>query len=253
MWDWIEKAAELQAGGTPFVLATIVRVAGSTPRESGAKMIVLPDGSSFGTVGGGRLEQLALNDARACMAAGEARLVRYPLVELEGHLCGGHAEVFFDVIGDRPDLYLFGAGHVGQALSVTMAGTPFHIHLIDDREEWVLSDKVPKQVIRHRCPWRDFVKRARWDREKTFVAIMTPSHRYDTAILKAVIKRPCRYLGMIGSRRKWAQVQTSLRKAGIPKKAVSRVACPIGLPIGGKTPKEIAVSVAAQLIQTLNG
>jgi len=252
MWDWIGKAAELQAGRRPFALATVIRTDGSTPRESGAKMIVLPGGTAYGTVGGGHVERSVIAEAQDCLRRGLGRIVRCSLTPADGQLCGGKAEILVEVLHTGPEVYIFGAGHVGQALCRTLADTPFTIHLIDDREEWVRSEAVPGQVIAHSMPWKRFLKTAAFDKERTFVVIMTPSHRFDTAILQAVIDKPCRYLGMIGSSRKWKEVRAKLEKAGIPKRLLSRVACPIGLPVGGKTPKEIGISVASQMLQALN-
>ncbi|HBL15425.1 MAG: xanthine dehydrogenase accessory protein XdhC [Elusimicrobia bacterium GWA2_69_24] len=248
MWDWVEKAAELRGQGLPFVVATVVRVAGSTPREAGAKMLVLADGTFFGTVGGGGSELKALADAKACLAAGASKLVTYPLTPEADQLCGGEVEMFLELVNDRPEVYVFGAGHVGQAMAQTLADAPFAVHLVDERGEWVQSDRIPAGTRRHQTGWADFVAAARWSAEKTFVVIMTPSHRFDRQILTAVIRKPCRYLGMIGSGTKWQAMRGEMGKEGFTDAELDRVTCPIGLPIGGKSPREIAISVSAQLI-----
>ena len=148
-------------------------------------------------------------------------------------------------INTGPELYLFGAGHVGQALCQVLDGTVFSIHLIDDREEWVFSDKISSQVIRHPCDWKDF----QWNPETTFVAIMTHRHDLDQEILEKALKHEIRYVGMIGSASKWEKLKERLTQRGVSTHVLSKVKCPIGLNIGGKSPKEIAISIASELLQ----
>lgn len=248
MWDWISKLDELRRDSRPAVLVTVTKSTGSTPREIGAKMIVLADGTFFGTIGGGSIEHLALADARRCLEEGESKTIDYPLYEKAGMVCGGRMELLMDVLNQNPRLYLFGAGHVGQALCQTLVGTPFTVHLVDDREEWILSQKLPKEVIRHPTHWNAFISSAAWD-EKTFVAIMTPEHKSDQEVTQAVIKHPARYIGLMGSTKKWQEVKTNLLRGGATEEELARITCPIGLPIGGKSPQEIAISIAAELLK----
>jgi len=156
MWNWIGKLEELQKRGEVFVVATMVSVSGSVPREVGAKMIVLADGTIFGTIGGGGIEKLVINDAKNIVLDGESRVKKYSLKAEAGMSCGGAAEVLYEVINKGPKLYVFGAGHVAQALCRTLIGSPFRVELIDWREEWVMSTKIPDGVIRHKKSWQDF-------------------------------------------------------------------------------------------------
>jgi xanthine dehydrogenase accessory factor len=251
MSPWLRKLQELEESGAPAVLATVVRTSGSTPAAPGAKMVVLADGSFSGTVGGGHLEQLVLDDARKCIAAGESKTFRYPLGATAGQCCGGVVEVFVDALNVGPRLYLFGAGHVAQALCRVLAGTPFVIHAVDEREEW--SGALPGSVKRHAVPWDAFAADAEWSAERTYVAIMTHRHDVDEAIVGDVVKRPARYLGLIGSETKWRRFRERLEARGIAREALDRVKCPIGLDIGGKSPPEVAVSIAAELLALHHG
>lgn len=253
MWDWIGKLADLKKEGVSVAIVTVSASTGSTPREVGAKMLVTGDGKIFGTVGGGKLESLARDDAKKILDEGTTKSVHYDLTEEHDHRCCGTAELLFEVMNVGPHLYIFGAGHVGQAVSRTMQGTPFTVHLIDERDEWVNSADIPGAAIRHQCRWQDFVRDAKWDAGRTFVAIMTHGHRFDQQILMDVMKRPLKYLGMIGSRSKWALVQKDLREAGYTDRDIAKVHCPIGLPVGGKSPQEVAISLAAELLQVFHG
>jgi xanthine dehydrogenase accessory factor len=253
-WDWLAKLRELQDSGTAAALTTVVRCAGSTPAAPGAKMVVLRDGTFFGTIGGGHLEQLVLADAQKCLggAAGIGNtMFRYPLGAAAGQCCGGIVEVFVEVLCTGPELYLFGAGHVGQALCRVLAGTPFVVHAVDEREDW--SAALPPDVRRHPVAWDVFVRDAAWSAERTFVAIMTHRHDVDEAIVADVVKRPARYLGLIGSQTKWRRFRDRLESRGIAADALDRVKCPIGLDTGGKAPPEIAVSIAAELLRVHYG
>src|SRR6185312_14531556 len=110
-------------------------------------------------------------DARQCIEQNLSQTIKYPLGAKTGQCCGGVVELLIEVMNAGPHLYLFGAGHVGQAVCKTLVGTPFTVHAIDEREEWVLSKQIPDEIVRHHCSWEDFVDEAVWNPEKTYVAI----------------------------------------------------------------------------------
>jgi xanthine dehydrogenase accessory factor len=178
-------------------------------------------------------------------------MLRVPLGATAGQCCGGVVEMFVEVLNVGPTLYLFGAGHVGQAVCRTLVGTPFVVHAIDEREEW--TSAVPDAVQRHAVAWDEFVAEAAWSAERTYVAIMTHRHDLDEAIVADVALRPTRYVGLIGSQTKWQRFRDRLGARGVPAAALDRVHCPIGLDIGGKSPQEVAVSVVAQLLAVHHG
>jgi xanthine dehydrogenase accessory factor len=240
MWDWLRRLEELRASGQAGVLVTLVGSLGSTPREIGARMLVRADGSFEGTIGGGHL----LSEVSP-----PAQVIKYPLGAKTGQCCGGVVELMFEALNAGPRLYLFGAGHVGQAVCRTLAGTPFQVHVIDEREDWVRSEAIPAGTIRHHCEWDEFAREAPWHRERTYVAVMTHRHDLDQAIIEDVVKRDARYIGLIGSRSKWARFRQRLGLKGVSDEALERVRCPIGLPIGGKAPQEVAISLASELLQ----
>lgn len=249
MWNWIDKLAALRKTGKRFAIATVTNVAGSTPREVGAKMLVCDDGAFFGTIGGGKLEQLALEDALRAIDTGLSKSVKYPLCIRTGQCCGGSVDMFFEVVNNGPLLYLYGAGHVGQALCSVLDGTPFYIHLIDERSEWLETETLPKNVVRHKKCFEDFNAQAEWDEGRVYVAVMTHLHDLDLAIVADVVRRKNRFVGLIGSQTKWARFTQRLRAMELSDERIERITCPIGLKTGGKAPKEVAVSVAAQLLQ----
>lgn len=251
MWDWIGKLEELRQQNQLALLVTVTKSAGSTPRKHGAKMIVLPDGTFFGTVGGGEPEAYALKDARRCFAELEGSAARVPLQQKGGlPACGGTMEFYMELVNNNPCLYLFGAGHVGQALCRTLEGTPFRVHLVDDRDEWINGPAIPAGTIRHHRHFSEFIGQANWCDRRSFVAIATYSAERDQQILEGVMARPTRYVGMIGSQSKWSRMRKNLEgKEG----DLTRVRCPIGHDNGGGSPQEIAVSIASQLLSTYYG
>jgi xanthine dehydrogenase accessory factor len=251
MWNWAAKLEELREAGVPAALVTVVRCSGSCPVAPGAKMLVEAGGGPHGTIGGGHLEQLATEDARKALASGEPQMARYPLGATAGQCCGGVVEVFIEPMNAGPCLYLFGAGHVGQALCRVLSQTPFVVHAVDERPEWLQA--LPGEVHRHSGPWDVFAADAAWAAERTYVAVMTHRHDLDEAIIADVVRRPTRYIGLIGSEVKWRRFRDRLEARGLSAEHLDRVRCPIGLDIGGKSPAEVAVSVAAELLSLHHG
>jgi xanthine dehydrogenase accessory factor len=249
MWNWVQLLEQYRKQGQSLALVTVTQCTGSTPRETGAKMIVLPSGKFHGTIGGGHLEELALKDAVKAISENTSSTIRYPLGAKTGQCCGGVVELLIEAMNAGPHLYLFGAGHVGQAVCRTFVGTPFNVHVIDEREEWVMSELLPAEVIRHHVEWDDFARDAVWDPEKTYVAVMTHRHDLDQDIIEFMVQKNIRHLGLIGSRSKWERFQQRLTQRGVSSEALARVKCPIGIDIGGKAPQEIAVSIAAEFLQ----
>ena len=251
MWNWVEKLSELRADGLAVAVVTVTSISGSTPCGIASKLLALVDGRFFGTIGGGNLESLVLRDAHECLCRSESKAFRYPLGATAGQCCGGVVEVIVEVLGVGPRLYLFGAGHVGQSVVRVLDGTPFEVHVIDERAEWL--EKLPRNAIRHTGAWDEFVEHASWDSDKTFVAVMTHRHDLDQAIVEAILDKPAKYLGLIGSDVKWRRFRERLIARGKTETALSRVRCPLGIDIGGKSPAEVAVSLAAEIIGVMNG
>ncbi len=247
MNDWLERLQTLVTERTAHALVTIVGVSGSAPREVGAKMIVCADGRFFGSIGGGQLEALAIEEAKLCAQSGEPRSVEYPLGAKAGQCCGGVVTLFFDAFGTGPELFIFGGGHVAQALARVMQATPFAVSVIDERQDWL--DALPAGVTRHAQPWDAFLAHTP-PNDRSYVLVMTHRHDLDEQIIEAFLRAPhhLRYLGLIGSRAKWARFRQRLSAREISAEALQRVRCPIGIPIGGKAPGEVAISIAAELV-----
>ncbi|HZN54686.1 MAG TPA: XdhC/CoxI family protein [Candidatus Polarisedimenticolaceae bacterium] len=255
MREVLEAFLDEIRAGRRGVLATIVRASGSTPRTVGARMLVRADGSAEGTIGGGAFEAMVAADARAMLAkpdpAPEVR--RYAFTESGDHAlgmaCGGTAEVLLEVGGRGPRLIVFGAGHVGLAVARLAATVGFAPEIVDDRPEFCAAAREAGVGRVFECDAELASGLPPIDAD-CYVAVLTRCHRTDRLALARVIGVPTRYLGLIGSRRKRAVIFRELTEQGAATAAdLERVRCPIGLPLGGETPEEIAVSIVAELLQ----
>lgn len=242
--------------GRRAVLATIVRASGSTPRSLGARMIVFADGATAGTIGGGAFEAMVACDAKELLDRPEppAVIKRYTFTEegenALGMACGGTAEVLLEASQSGARLIIFGAGHVGLALARLARTVGFAPELVDDRAEFC-------EAAREASVGRVFACDAAYAEgvpaldPTCYVAVVTRCHRTDRLALKRVLGQPLRYVGLIGSRRKKAVIFGELAdQDGVLASELERVRCPIGLPLGGETPEEIAVSIVGELLQT---
>ena len=256
--DVLEAFLDEIKSGRRAVLATIVRASGSTPRTIGARMLVRSDGSSCGTIGGGAFEAMVVGDAKALLARPDPapEVKRYTFTEQGddalGMACGGAAEVLLEAADRGTRLIVFGAGHVGLALARLAATVGFAPELVDDRPDFCEAARHASVGQVWNCDAAYVAGVPPLD-PGCYVAVVTRCHRTDRLALKHVLGRPLRYVGLIGSRRKKAIIFDELAKHdGVLPEDLSRVRCPIGLPIGGETPEEIAVSIVAELLQVKN-
>ena len=251
--------------GTPAVLVTVLDVQGSVPRGRGTRMLVFADAFAA-TIGGGHLEYQAIDHARQLLAGqAQAMQIRQVLGPSLGQCCGGAVELGFERVGaadterlerllqpPRQPLALFGGGHVGRAIVNTLAPLPFAVRWIDSRDEIFPTD-VPESVT---CEHSGPVHAAVSDLAPgSRVLIMSFSHAEDLDIVIACLRRirerdDLPFVGLIGSKTKWATFRHRLEDRGFAAPEIARVTCPIGVPsITGKEPEVIAVAVAAQLLQ----
>jgi len=247
------------------VLVTVETTQGSAPREAGAWMMVF-SGDVVGTIGGGHLEFQAIDEARRRLAGAAGDPVRqYALGPSLGQCCGGVVRLRFERVSaaDIPalairlsprlsPLALFGGGHVGKALVNALAPLPFAVTWIDSRDE-IFPQQVPPNVV---CEHSDPVHAAVPQLDAgSRVLIMSFSHAEDLDVVAACLRRlrerdDLPYVGLIGSKTKWATFRHRLEERGFTDSELARVTCPIGLPgITGKEPEVIAASVAAQILQ----
>ena len=248
--DWAQAVAALSEQGKDFVIVTVLNKAGSAPRDAGTKMVVT-DQQCYATIGGGKLELLAIETALKLLAEGKETQVfeRFPLGAKTAQCCGGMVELLFEVmIVSEMKLDIYGAGHVSKALIKVLAELPVNIRLIDSREE-MFPEHLPLNV--KAVLTDDPVGEVATAPSDTVFLVMTHDHQLDLDICARVLKGDQRrWLGVIGSETKAKRFRYKLAQRGFSEDTVNSMHCPIGLEgTKGKRPMEIAVSVAAQLIQ----
>ncbi len=250
-----EKILELQQQKIPAALVTVVRTEGSTPRKAGAKMLVDSHGKTYGTVGGGTGEAKIVRKALACLRENRTEIVVYNMLE-DNHkpsamICGGTMEFFIEPLSVAPTLFIFGGGHVGHALYLQARLLPLTCEIIEDRPEVLTQERFPEARKRHLGnPGK--VAAELVTQPGDFVVIATRHHKFDLEVLRQLIDRPLRYLGMLASVRKKAELFQKLREEGVREELLKRVHTPVGLAIGAETPEEIAVSILAEIIAVKN-
>src|SRR5688500_290562 len=242
--------------GEEVALVTIVSSTGSTPQRVGAKMLVYADGRTVGTIGGGCYENDAFWKAREAIKARRPANVKYELnddfAQETGLVCGGQMEVFIEPVEASPEVYVFGAGHVGYFVAKMAREVGFRVHVIDDREKFanierfgdgidVAVEHIPTWLETHQLP------------PTAYAVIVTRGHTHDLDALRALATAGVRYVGLIGSRAKVKRIYDELRREGMPPETLKAVHAPIGLDIGAITPQEIAVSILAELIAVKHG
>jgi len=249
--SWIQQLATITAAGESAVLVTVAEHKGSTPREAGAKMIVTTE-QCYDTIGGGHLEHKAIKHARLLLAnrAQRSQIEHFALGASLGQCCGGAITLLFEPINPPAlTVAIFGAGHIAKALVPIIGHLPCQVRWIDSREhefpsiipsntQPIISEQLTDDV-------QDLPP-------NSYVLVMTHSHQLDQAIVETVLARKdALHLGMIGSDTKRRKCEHRLRHKGFTEQEIMQLTCPIGLTsISGKLPGEIAVSVAAHLIQT---
>lgn len=240
---------ELEANNQPAALCTIVSSQGSTPRHVGSKMIVYQDGHIFGSVGGGELESRVLAIALEAIQDGKPRILEYSLAEPQRGdpgVCGGQVEVFVEPILPKPTLVVIGAGHVGKAVAHLAHWLGYHVVVSDDRPELCSAELVPDADEFIPGPMAELPQHLKIT-SGTYLVLTTRNVTIDVPGLPALLATPAAYIGVIGSRRRWATTQEMLRDAGVAEEQLSRIHSPMGLEIQAETPEEIAVSILAEI------
>jgi xanthine dehydrogenase accessory factor len=246
-----------------MILITVTQTQGSVPRETGTWMAVMPT-DTVGTLGGGNVEFQAIAYARQFKEGDEAAK-RFALGPSLGQCCGGVMDLSFECIdiAKLNDLQanlqaayqpvaLFGGGHVGRAITSLLATLPYRVTWIDSRDEIFPADTSHRITCEHSDPVQSAVVALATG---SHVLIMSFSHAEDLEIVQQCLKRQrvkndLPFIGLIGSKTKWATFQNRLRERGFTDAELAQITCPIGIEgIQGKEPEVIAVAVTAQLLQ----
>jgi xanthine dehydrogenase accessory factor len=249
MKNILEQAVNRIKTGGDFAMVTVIEASGSVPGKPGARILV-SDTETTGTVGGGAIEKHAIELARECIRKkGTPFSKRIKTADLD-MTCGGTATLFVEPFFAPAHLFIFGGGHISKELVPIAASIGFAVTVIDNRTDFSNRNDFPKayQVL-HNDSYSEAAKQIR---PGSFAIAVTHGHAHDAEVLLelARINPPLPYIGMIGSKRKVPAIMDKLREKGIePGK---NIYAPIGLRLGGNSPSQIALSIAAEILGVLN-
>ena len=241
---------QLLASGRRGALATVIGSRGSTPGKEAAKMLVRDDGSTVGTIGGGCTESDVWALAREVIDTDRPLRKSFVLTpkhaEEEGLACGGVVEIFIEPVGS-PVVIIFGAGHIARSLVPLCKMAGLNTKVVDDREQFANRARFPDAGELIVTDFETCFEKL--DVTPTsYIVIVTRGHKYDQLVLSRAVRTSSSFVGLIGSRAKITRIFRTLLADGVPRERLESVKAPIGLDIGSRTPEEIAISIAAQLI-----
>jgi xanthine dehydrogenase accessory factor len=250
--DILKQCSKLLDRGMNIVLVTVVKASSGTPGKEGFKMVLTDQGGLFGTVGGGAIEHRAVEDAKDILSSRGNRLESYNLEKL-GMKCGGQVTLLYEYMQARQGFMLFGGGHIGRAIAPILESLGFRVTIFDSRPEVreLIGESADRRIITG--DYTDIGNAVEILQSCEFCFIATHGHLHDFQVLKQVLqaKDDYRYIGLIGSRSK---IRTTLEKlAASGLETPQYLYAPVGLEIGGDTPAEIAISIAAEVVAVVNG
>jgi len=245
------EALRLMELHQPFVRATVVRATGSVPGKVGASMLVRSDGSTIGTVGGAALEERVKELARETFHHRGGDLHHFDLQAWKDgglpSLCGGAVDIAVEYVPARPNLLLWGGGHVAHALATLLPTLEYDYSVADDRADWVGLDRFPtaerREVVAPEDLWRVFEPTS-----FTHLYLLGYDAAKDLEVLAGALEQFPNEIGLIASAAKREHMYATLRERGVGRDALARVRSPVGLEIGAESPAEIAVSIVAEIV-----
>jgi xanthine dehydrogenase accessory factor len=245
-----QALAGIEKDNASAALCTVTRSEGSTPRHVGSKMLVYPDGRFIGTVGGGDLEQRVLDEAGMAMADGQTRLLHYTMADPargDPGVCGGQVEVFVEPILPAPMIVVIGVGHVGKAVVHLAKWLGFRVAVSDDRPEFCTPESAPGADAYYPVEMGKLTEALKVTRQ-TYLVVTSRGSSVDVAGLPSLLDTDAAYIGVIGSKRRWATTVKALKEMGVSEEQLERVHSPMGLELQAETPEEIAVSILSEIL-----
>lgn len=242
---------ELEEKNKTGALCTIIHSKGSTPRHVTSKMLVYPDGHIIGTVGGGEVESRVIQEALKSISDKSPRLLSYNMADPargDPGVCGGQVEIYVEPIVPKPVLVVIGAGHVGKAVVHLAKWLGFVVAVSDDRAEFCNPEALPGADQYYPLPLNELAAKldiTPW----TYIVLTTRGVDVDVTGLPSLMDSDAAYIGVIGSKRRWATTTKKLTEMGVDAQKIKKVHSPIGIEIYAETPEEIAVSIMAEIIK----
>lgn len=254
MNDIYQALAKLEKDHHLASLCTVVKSEGSTPRHVGSKMLVYPDGTFIGTVGGGELESRVIKAALDAIKSGMAEMLSYTMADPsrgDPGVCGGQVEVFVEPILPGSTLVVIGAGHVGKAVVHLAKWLGFHVAVCDDRAEFCNPQATPGADEYHAVSMAKLAETLTIT-DRTYLVVTSRGSAVDAEGLPTLLHSQAAYIGVIGSKRRWATTVKALKDKGVAEELIGKVHSPMGLELQAETPEEIAVSIMAEVLMLRN-
>jgi len=250
-----KQITDLLSKGGSAALCTIIASSGSAPRHEGTKMLVYPDGKFIGTVGGGEIENRVRQEALEIIETQHSKVLKYSMVDPQKGdpgTCGGTVEVYIEPILPKEKVILVGGGHVGKAVAHLAKWLGFSVAISDDRVDFCTTEANPDADEFYPVAMKDLASAVNIT-STTYLILTTRGSNIDVAGLAPLLESKAAYIGVIGSRRRWATTNKALLEQGISADILEKVISPMGLELNAETPEEIAVSIMAEIIMLRNG
>ena len=235
----------------PVVLATIVATRRSVPRHAGTKMLVYAERKQSGTIGGGELESRVIDDALEALRTGKTRLETYALVDPDRGdpgVCGGELTVYLEPYMPPHTVFVIGIGHVGAAVVDLAHWIGYRTIANDDRAERVSEEELPDADVRIAGSVAAALA-AEPVTEDTSVVVVSRGVDIDVDAIPRLLETPARYIGVMGSERRWITTKQQLIENGLAEAVLDRIHVPVGIELGAETVEEIAISILSEIIK----
>jgi xanthine dehydrogenase accessory factor len=246
------RITHLRDCGTPFACMTVIQSSLPTVQPA-AKAIFTPAGALCGSLGDAQLDRAASRLAKGLLSRGISRAVQLDRtctpVEASEHAV---VEVFIDIAGDNPDLYIFGAGQVAVPMAKLAAEVGFRVHVIDTRPLFANRERFPtaSEVV---VGFPGEIARTYELTPFSFALLLTHTVTHDLPVLEVLLRSDIRYIGVLGSVRRAAALAKGLREMGFTAGDIAQLHIPVGLDIGAENAEQLAVAVVAELLLVRSG
>jgi xanthine dehydrogenase accessory factor len=262
METMLSEAQKRLNRGERIAIAVITKKEGSGPREVGSKILVTQDGKVYGTLGGGFFEKHVVQTALKALKEGKPVSQKYSFVGKQvkgaidtGLICGGILEVFIDVIKPSPRTIVFGVGRIGKPLADLLNFIGVRVVVADLNPELVSEEMFPYAEMRLSGNLNELVEKlASIVKEGDVVFVTHGEPENDYAVVKTMLSKPVRYVGLLGSKRKVMEFIKRLIKDGFkPEDIAKKLRAPVGADIPVETPEEISISIVSEFLAVIKG
>ena len=263
MVDIYSKLQEFRSQGKDVVIVTVTEKSGMGPADVGKKMIVTEGNIAFGTVGGGAIEYYAREKCKEVLENRQSFTEKYVLFDREVKVendevqlpmaCGGRVTLFYEFLGPKQYVYIFGAGHCGAALARVLKPLGFYTTIIDERD-YVINALDDAADIKVNEGFVEYIEKHGLPNNR-YIVVCTPSHQNDYNVLNKILelKIKPKYFGMLCSKKKIADYLAKAYEVYGKDIDLSNFYSPIGLQTGGDSPEEVAISIAAEILSVYYG